>query len=179
MTPAQDHPADAPLFEALIVPHRSLSARGMWRLTALIGGLGVLLSLRFWLIGAWPVTLFSVAELGLAVALLWISNRAPRGGELILLMDSAVRIVRTSAAGKREERVLPSAWLKVVLEERPGRAPGLLLVARGVREEVGTTLGEAERRDLARALSEAMHRARNPRFNNPQLQIGLDDKILR
>lgn len=166
----EDHSADAALFEALVVPHRSLSPRGMWWLTGVIGLLGAVLAFRFWLVGAWPVTLFSAMELGLAVALLWVSGRPARSGELILLTESAVRIRRTSAAGQREERAIPSAWLNVVLEERAGRVSGLLLVARGVREEIGATLGEAERRDLARALSAALEGARNPRFNNPQLQ---------
>ena len=48
--------------------------------------------------------------------------------------------------------------------------PRLLLVARGVREEIATTLGEAEKRDLWAALRDALHRLRNPTFDNPQLQ---------
>jgi len=64
----------------------------------------------------------------------------------------------------------------VALEEIPGRAPRLVLVARGVQEEIGAALGETERRDLAQALQEALYRARNPRFNNFQLQEGKTDR---
>jgi hypothetical protein len=42
-------------------------------------------------------------------------------------------------------------------------------VARDFSEEVGRCLGEAEKRDLAAALDAALHRWRNPRFDNPQL----------
>jgi hypothetical protein len=59
--------------------------------------------------------------------------------------------------------------LDALLEELPGRVPRLLLVAHGVREEIATALGEAEKRDLSVALAGALHRLRNPRFDNPQL----------
>ena len=52
----------------------------------------------------------------------------------------------TGTAGG-EERVLPVGWLNAMLEEPPGRVPRLLLVAHGVREEIATALGEAEKRD--------------------------------
>lgn len=166
---AADQAVEAPLFEAVIVPHRSLSARGLRRLIALIGALGTLTALRFWLIGAWPVVWFSVVEVGLAVALLRLNASRARSSEMVLLTDRALRVVRTTAGGRRAERTLSPSWLNVALEEAPGRAPRLVLVARGVREEIGTALGEVERRDLARALSAALHQARNPRFYNPQL----------
>jgi uncharacterized membrane protein len=165
-----DAPTAEPLlFEAVILPHRSLSARGRAWLVCFICLLGALTAFRFWLIGAWPVIAFSAIEIGVAVLLLWINARQARASELVLLNHAALRIVRTTATGQRQERVLSPAWLNVVLEERPGRVPGVLLVARGVRAEIGASLGEAERRDLAQALSEALHFARNPRFNNPQL----------
>jgi uncharacterized membrane protein len=168
-----DQPAhqagEATLFEAVIVPHRSLSPRGLRRLIGLICGLCALTAFRFWLIGAWPVIVFSVVEVGLAVLLLRANASSGRASEMILLTERTLRVVRTTAAGRREERELPPTWLNVALEETPGRAPRLVLVARGVREEIGATLGEAERRDLARALREALHLSRNPRFNNLQL----------
>jgi uncharacterized membrane protein len=164
-----DREPEATLFEAVIVPHRSLSPRGLRRLIGLICLLCGLTAFRFWLNGAWPVVVFSVVEVGLAVLLLLINAREARASELILLTDRTLRVVRTTAAGRRAERELSPGWLNVALEETPGRTPRLVLVARGVREEIGAALGETERRDLARALQEALHHARNPRFHNPQL----------
>jgi uncharacterized membrane protein len=66
--------------------------------------------------------------------------------------------------------VLPPTWLNVRLTERAGRVPLLTLDARDFSEEVGRCLGEAEKRDLAAALDAALHRWRNPRFDNPQLR---------
>ena len=155
---------EAILFEAVVVPHRSLSPRGLTILMAVIGSLCAVIMLRFWLIGAWPVAGFGVAEIGLAIFLLHLNAKRARASELILLSEYALRIVRTDRRGRREERVLPVGWLNAMLEEPHGRVPRLLLVAHGMREEIATTLGEAEKRDLWIALHDALHRLRNPRF---------------
>ena len=128
------------------------------------------ISTGLWCIGAWPAILFDAAEISLAVVLLRRNARATRASELLLLSANGLRIVRTDAAGRRSERTLEPAWLRVGLEERPGRAPALWLANRGLRMEVGAELGEAEKRDLAEALSLALHLHRNPVFDNPQLR---------
>ena len=161
---------EALLFEAVIVPHRSLSRRGLFRLQAVIAGLCCLTALRFWMLRAWPVLAFSFVEIGIAVFLLHLNARRARASEMLLLSDSALRVVRTDVRGRRQEKCISSAWMNVVLQEEHGRVPKLLLVARGAREEIGAVLGEREKRDLAAALRSALHNARNPRFDNPQLR---------
>jgi len=158
------------LFEAVIVPHRSLSRRGLAILLAVIGLLCGLMAVRFWLLGAWPVIVFSVVEVGLAMLLLGLNARRARASELVLLSEDSLRVVRTDARGRRQQKRMSSAWLNVVLEEAPGRVPRLMLVARNFREEIGAALGEAEKRDLAAALGTALRDARNPRFDNSQLR---------
>jgi len=157
------------LFEAIIVPHRSLSRRG---LRSLLAGIGVICAANlivFSQLRAWPVCGFAGGELVLAAVLLRLNALGARASELLLLTPEALRVVRVDRQGRREERVLPPAWLNVEVEERPGRVPGLWVACRGGREELGRFLGEAEKRDLARALAEALHRWRNPVFHNPQL----------
>lgn len=165
-----DAPVEATVFEAVIVPHRSLSPRGLAILMTVIGALCALIVLRFWLIGAWPVAGFGVAEIGLAIFLLRLNANRARASELILLSEQTLRIVRTDQHGCREERVLPTGWLNAVMEEPAGKVPRLLLVTRGVREEIATTLGEVEKRDLSAALRVALHRLHSPTFDNPQLR---------
>ena len=160
----------ATVFEAMIIPYRSLSPRGLAILMTAIAVVCGLLGVRFWLIGAWPVAAFTVVEIGLAVFLLRLNASRARASELILLSEDALRIVRTDLRGRRQERVLAVGWLNAVMEEPAGKVPRLLLVAHGVREEVGSTLGEAEKRDLWDALGAALHRLRSPRFDNPQLR---------
>ncbi len=157
------------VFEAMIVPHRSLSARGLAILMAVIGALCAVIALRFWLIGAWPVAGFGVVEVGLAIFLLHLNASRARASELILLSEQALRILRTDRRGRREERELAVGWLNAVMEEPAGQVPRLFLVAHGVREEIATELGEMEKRDLWAALRGALYRLRNPSFDNPQL----------
>jgi uncharacterized membrane protein len=167
----QDHPTPgALLFEAVIIPHRSLSPRGRAILLGAIAVLCGLTSLRFWLIGAWPVVGFSVVEIGLALWLIQLNAHRARASELVLLSENALRIVRTDALGRRQERWLNPSWLNVVVEETPGQVPRLILGARDVREEIAVALGETEKRDLAAALGAALHQRRNPTFDNSQLR---------
>ncbi|MEJ0016940.1 MAG: DUF2244 domain-containing protein [Acetobacteraceae bacterium] len=116
--------SDATVFEAVIVPHRSLSSRGLAVLMAVLGLICAVIVLSFWLIGAWPVAGFGVVELGLAVFLLRLNASRARASELVLLSERALRIIRTDRHGRREERVLPVGWLNAVIEDLPGRCRG-------------------------------------------------------
>jgi uncharacterized membrane protein len=135
-----------------------------------MAGLATLVAFRFWWLGAWPVVPFSLAEVGLVLLMLRLNNRQAKATELILLTEADLRIVRTEPSGRRRETVLPSGWLSVALEERDGRVPKLVLRHRGVSEEIAGALGEAQKRDLAASLTRALHRVRNPVFDNPQLR---------
>ncbi len=162
--------ADAPVFEAVIVPHRSLSPRALRRLLGAICLMCGINASMFIALGAWPVGGFTGIELLLAAFLLRLNARGARASEIVLLSGSGLRVLRTDPKGVRSERVLPPAWLSVELSEKPGRVPRLWLVARQIREEIAATLGEDEKRDLAAALAGALHRFQNPVFDNPQLR---------
>ncbi len=163
-------PSEIPVFEAVIVPHRSLSRRGTLVLVGAMCSLGLAVTVVFLLLGAWPVAGFDVIDVALAVALLRMNARARRSSETLTLTERALHVVRRDPAGRETRRSLPQGWLNAVLEERAGRVPALWLVARGTREEVGAALGEAEKRDLAASLRAALHRSRNPVFDNVQLR---------
>ena len=159
---------DTVLFEALIVPHRSLSAAGRRRLMLAMAVLCGLVALCFWILGAWPVIGFCGLEGVLAIALIYLNGRRARASELVILTAASVRVIRTEPSGKRSEATLPAAWLNVVLEETGGRAPRLRLGLRARWLEIGAALGEAEKRDLAAALRAALYRARNPVFDGSE-----------
>lgn len=137
----------------------------------LIAGFALVIGLRFSMLGAWPVLPFGVAEAGLVLLMLRLNARQARASELIVLSEDELRIVRTDPAGRRREMVLSSGWLSVSLEERDGRVPRLVLRRHGIAEEIARALGEAEKRDLAASLARALHRVRNPEFDNPQLRV--------
>ncbi|HEX3350941.1 MAG TPA: DUF2244 domain-containing protein [Acetobacteraceae bacterium] len=162
--------SETAVFEAVIVPHRSLSRRALNRLLIAIATLCGINATAFVLMGAWPVAGFTGIELLLAAVLFRINALSARGSEVILLTQTGLQIRRTSPKGAREEVMLPAAWLQVVFEDKPSRISRLLLIAPGRREEVGRVLGEEAKRDLARSLEDALWRWRNPVFDNPQLR---------
>ncbi|MCX7381906.1 MAG: DUF2244 domain-containing protein [Alphaproteobacteria bacterium] len=158
------------LFEAAIVPYRSLSPRGQRILVGVLTGLLMAGTLVFALVGAWPVGGFAGIELLAAILFFRWHSRRMRAGELILLTPAALHIIRTDPDGRRLELNLPPAWLSAGMEERTGRAAALMVRGQGRAVEIAAALGEAERRDLALALNAALHRLRNPVFDNPVLR---------
>jgi uncharacterized membrane protein len=165
-----DETPDVLVFEAVLVPHRSLSPRGLSVVIGCLCSISLCVTVLFWFLGAWPIAGFNGGEMLIAVVLLRVNARARREREVLLLTERGFRILRFDQNGGKSERVLPSDWLNVTLTERPGRVPGLFLSARGQTEEVAKALGEAEKRDLAEALGGALYRWRNPVFDNPQLR---------
>ena len=116
-------PQPGAVFEAVIIPHRSLTRAGLRWLVGFICLMSTMISAGLWYIGAWPVIGFNGAEIALALVLLRRNARASRASEMLLLSDEGLRVVRTDMAGRRAERRLQSAWLRAELEERPGRVP--------------------------------------------------------
>ncbi len=162
---------DTLVFQAEITPHRSLSPRGMSLVIGFLCLTSLGITLLFWWLGAWPVAGFNGGEMLIAVVLLRANARAKREREVLLLSERGFRILRFDQNGQRTESTMPSDWLNVTLRERPGRVPGLFLSAHGQMEEVARALGEAEKRDLAQAISGALYRWRHPVFDNPQLRV--------
>ncbi len=160
----------SPLFHAIITPQRSLSLAGQRRLLIAICLLCCLSAATFIRLGAWPVGGFTGLELLLAAILFRLHARAARASEVVILTEKTLRIIRTAPDGQRRETALPNAWLSVRLRERPGRVSALLLSTHGREEEIAAAIGEEPKRDLEQALSAALHRLRNPVFDNPQLQ---------
>ena len=164
--------APAPVFEALIVPYRSLTRKGVTIVIGSLMALSAAVALRFWLWGAWPVVLFSLFDVPLVGLLLAINMRRARASELIMLSAQELTVTRTDPAGRQKQISMPSAWLRVDLESGHG-IPRLLVRSHGRGYEVGAFLHEPDKRSLFEALREALHQARNPHFDNPQLREGL------
>ena len=168
--PAFTMPTEPILFQAEVTPHRSLSAAGIRRVIVFTCSVSFCTTTLFWYLGAWPIAGFNGAEILLAMVLLRMHHISARESEVLQLSGAGLRILRTDKSGHASERLLPGGWLNVTLMERPGRVPGLYLTAHGQHVEVEASLGEPEKRDLAAALAEALYRAKNPVFDNPQLR---------
>ena len=156
-------------FEALIVPYRSLTRKGMRNVVGIMTALTAAVAFRFWLWGAWPVVAFSLLEVPLLVLLLAINQRRARASELIMLDARQLTVIRTDPAGIREQYALPAAWLRINLESAHGMSR-VVLRSHGRNCEVGAFLHEPDKLSLFNALADALYRSKNPSFNNPRLR---------
>lgn len=144
-------------FEAVLQPHRSLSARGFhWVMAALGVPLGVL-GIVFFSIGAWPVLGFCGLEFVLLYIAFRINYRDGRACERVRLSDSGLDISRVDGRGRngRNWRLQPN-WLRVTIDEPPRHDSQLVLSSHGRHVVVGTFLTPSERADFALALRSAI-----------------------
>jgi uncharacterized membrane protein len=143
----------------------------MWVLSLALAGLSVLTGGLFLVLGAWPIIGFTGMEAALVLGLVALHRRwSARAQEVLVLTEAGLTISRTDVRGRREELALDPYWTRLRLEERPGRVSLLVLRRRGEAIEIGRLLGEAQKRDLATALDDALRRWREPVFDNPQLR---------
>jgi len=155
------------LFDARLMPHRSLPRRG---LVLVIGGLALALGavgFSFWSLGAWPVAGFC----GLEVLLVWgafeLNRRAARAHETVRLDDRALVVTRFDAKGRSQAWSFEPGWVRVEVE-RPGEPDGrLVLASHGRRLSFGAFLTPGERLELAEALRQALAGWRQPGMARP------------
>ena len=161
------------LFEAVCAPPCSFTPRA-FRALAVLAALGAAwpVIVMLWL-GAWPVLGFLGAELGLVLGLVaWHARRSARVVETLLLTGDTLSVTRSDARGRRNCFDLDPYWARARLIEDAGGTCRLLVQHREGALEIARSLGAEDKRALARALTEALSRYRNPVFDNPQLRDG-------
>ena len=159
------------LFEAVTTPQRSGTPRAFAVLSGLLLTASGTTATVFFLMGAWPILGFLGLEVPLVLLLLALHHRrAGRASEIVSLMEDSLRIRRTDPGGRSESFELQPYWTRVDLREDPATAGTLRLRCRGRSVEIGRWLAQEEKRDFARALSDALRQYREPRFDNPQLR---------
>lgn len=144
----------------LVAPRSPLSLEGK----LLLGGAAfaaALVSLRFLLLGAWPVLVFSVLDLGgLAVALI-LFRRRPVPEERLRIHGDRLELTRIDHHGRRTEILLPVFWTRLETGSRSELDFELWLVLRRERHRIGRFVSAAERRAIAPRLHAALRAARS------------------
>ena len=146
-------------------PHRSLPPNGFLIMMALISLVSFIVGLVFYLLGAWPVFGF----FGLDVALIyWAFKQNYRSGreyETIRLTPDRLTLTHIDQAGRREEYEFNPYWARVrCTVDRPDGRTSLWLSAQGKAVRFGRFLTDAERRDVANALTGALVTTRGSKF---------------
>jgi uncharacterized membrane protein len=101
-----------------------------------------------------------------------INFRHARARELIRLSSAEITVVQTDHRGRRRSFSFPSAWLQIRLETTGNQDSRLLLRSHGRGREVAAFLHAPAKLSLFEALRDALHRLRQPRFDNEQLREG-------
>ena len=152
---------EAPLFDARLEPHRSLSRRGFRFLMLGCCAISTLYSLPFYFMGAWPV----VGFLGLDVLLVYwafrANFRAARAYEEVTVTASELTVRQVSHRGRVREWTLNPLWVRLerIAHEEFG-IQNLFLVSRGRKLPIAGFLGPDEKASFAKALSNALGEAR-------------------
>lgn len=159
-----DAPPDANLFlNAHIRPNRSLPGPAFAILMAVLIAVSFTAGTVFVSMGAWPVAGF----FGLDVILVWLlfrlSYRDGRRLEIVQVDTEAIRVARRWPNGYETRYLLPAAWTRVELIHEGKPEAQARLTAMGKSLFIGALLSPKERESLAKAVREALARAKSAR----------------
>jgi uncharacterized membrane protein len=159
---------DNAVFDAVLYPHRSLGARGFRLLLIAVCLFSTVLSVPFYILGAWPV----VGFFGLDVTLLYIffrlNYRDARLQERVLLTHVRLLVSRIDPRGRHREWSFNPLWVRLQRDEHEDLGvTRLALVQTGREVEIARFLGAAEKADFADAFTRALIIAkRGPDFGD-------------
>ncbi|MBX3508193.1 MAG: DUF2244 domain-containing protein [Parvibaculum sp.] len=154
-------------FDAVILPHRSLSMRGFAILIGVVAAVNFTAGAWFMAKGAWPILGFC----GLEVLAVWwafrANYRAARAHETVQLSDDELLIRRVDAKGRAEAVSLQPYWARLSLSKLPDESTKLHVVSHGREVELAAMLSPAERADFARALDAALRKVKSGPARQP------------
>ena len=152
---------DAPIFAAVLTPHRSLGRRGFITVMSVLSVLSLIVGLIFWSIGAWPIPGFLGLDVVLVYAAFRLSYRQASATEEIRLTRSVLTVRRVSADGRSAETGLNPYWARLEIDRHPEFGVlGLAIAWQGYRLAIGRFLGPKEREKFAREFGAALALAR-------------------
>lgn len=156
-------PADGRLlFDAILRPHRSLSAFGFLILMLVICTVSFIAGIVFLVQGAWPVMGFFGLEVALVYGAFKLNYRAGRLIETVQLGCDELLVRRIDAKGRVFSWTFPPNWLRVRMDDPPEHESQLVLSTHGRSVVIGAFLTPEERLEVAKALRGALSRWKEP-----------------
>jgi uncharacterized membrane protein len=153
---------EAPVFDAVLYPHRSLGSRGFRNLLIFIGCASTCLSIPLYLMGAWPVVGFYGLDIGLLYVLFKINYRGAKLQEHVVMTPAHLLFSRIDRKGQKREWDFNPRWVRLHREEHEEfGVTRLALVQRGREVEIARFLGAEEKGEFAKAFTQALSVARN------------------
>ncbi len=150
------------LFDAILRPHRSLSAFGFLLLMGVLCTISFVAGMVFLLQGAWPVMGFFGLEIALIYGAFKLNYRSGRVVETVQLGREELLVRRIDPKGRVFSWTFQPNWLRVKMDDPPEHESQLALTSHGRRLIIGAFLTPEERLDVAKELRTALSRWREP-----------------
>ncbi len=152
-----DRGADTANVRILARGNFSLSGRGLVGSITLLGVVTLALASTLAWLGYWPILLIAVVQLALVA---WVLIRAWYAAWIVERVEidaDRIRVVRMQQSGQHSWN-LEARWARIWLEPAAVRwyAPRLIVRSKGESVELGAFLSEAEKRELAAHLGQAL-----------------------
>ena len=144
------------LYETVIEPHRSLKPQAFRLLMIFVLLQGVVRSVLFCAIGAWPLTAFMALDVGIVWLAFRASYRHARLQERVRLTRRTLTVERVWPDGRRQSWTLEPAWARVLVENPGEHEVRVTLASRGASVVLGAFLAPAQREEVADALKAAL-----------------------
>lgn len=142
--------------DLVLYPQRSMKPAHFQRFLLVMIGISGLASVRFYLVGAWPVAAFlllDIVALWLAFA---ISYRRGRLRETVQLSNTDLIITRTDPAGRLTSWRFEPYWAKVSIDRIQSTKDVLTVYHHDKKVSLGSYLRAKERRQIAGKLNSAL-----------------------
>lgn len=155
---AQD---DAPVFSALLTPHRSLGRNGFIVLMSIVTAMTIAHGVVFAASGAWPVAAFFGVDLVLIFGAFGLNYRAARAREIVSVSRTELAISKIAPSGRSRDFSFNPFWarFKVSRHDEIG-ITRMNVSGEGRSTDIGAFLNPEDRESFARAFSGALARVR-------------------
>lgn len=152
---------DAPVFDALLVPHRSLGRTGFLVLMGAMATAWAFVGAVTIAHGQWPVAgFFGLDVIGLYVAFRWTYHTG-RAREVVTLTRTRLAIRQIAPSGRAREHHFNPFWTRFRVDRHPEIGVTAMTVSgHGRRVGVGSFLNPADRESFSTAFQLALAKVR-------------------
>ncbi|WP_419914741.1 DUF2244 domain-containing protein [Hoeflea sp.] len=148
---------EAPVFEALLTPHRSLGHNGFIALMCVMTIGTVAHGVVFVIAGAWPIFAFLLLDLILIFGAFWLNYRSGRAREIVSVSRTDLSISKVAPSGRTRNYRFNPFWARFhVARHDEAGITGMRITGDGRSTDIGSFLNPDDRESFAEAFSLAL-----------------------
>lgn len=148
---------DAPVFRALLTPHRSLGRGGFIVLMAMTSALLLAHTVVFVAAGAWPIVAFFGLDIVLLYGAFWLNYRSGRASEEVSVSRTRLSIRKRAPSGRVAEDNYNPFWTRFAVARHDEIGiTRMQVIGEGRKTDIGSFLNPDDRETFARAFAGAL-----------------------